>query len=143
MIDSNNNEKERDYPGRTVFRDGDAIVVRIPVRFYRRNGRQMVLTHGGNNVHEDEERESNGTLVSALAKAFRWQEQLESGEYGSLEDLAAANSVDRTYLGRILRLTSLAPEIVERILEGDEPEGISLRRLQKGVPTVWAEQTWC
>ena len=57
----------------------------------------------------------------------RWyrpsQEQLQSGEFASLEDLAAANGVDRTYVGRVLRLTSLAPEIVERILEGDEPEG--------------------
>lgn len=101
----------------------------------------MVLTHGNNNG--DDERESNGTLVAALAKAHRWQEQLESGEYASLEHLAAANGVDLTYVGRILRLTSLAPEIVERILDGDEPEGISLRRLQKGVPVAWAEQVWC
>ena len=74
-----------------MSRDGDAIVVRIPVRFHRRNGRQMVLTHGNNNG--DDERESNGTLVAALAKAHRWQEQLESGEYASLEHLAAANGV--------------------------------------------------
>lgn len=65
----------------------------------------------------------SGTLVSALAKAYCWQEQLESGELASLEDLAAANGVDHTYVGRILRLTSLAPEIVERILNGNEPEG--------------------
>ena len=42
MIDSNENEKERDYPGRTVLREGAAIVVSIPVRFHRRNGRQTV-----------------------------------------------------------------------------------------------------
>ena len=86
----------------------------------------MVLTHGGSNGHAPE-RESNGSLVSALAKAYRWQEQLESGEYASLEDLAAANGVDRTYVVRILRLTSLAPEIVEVILAGNETEGISLQ----------------
>ena len=122
--------------------DGDAIVVRIPVRFYRRNGRQMVLTHGEKGQAAPD-RETNGSRVSALAKAYRWQEQLESGEYTGLEDRAAANGRDRTYVDRILRLTSLAPGIVERVLDGDEPEGISLRRLQKGVPAVWAEQTWC
>jgi len=68
---------------------------------------------------------------------------LESGEYASLEDLATANGVDRTYVGRILRLTSLSPEIVERILDGDEPEGIGLRRLQTGVLMVWTQQGWC
>ncbi len=142
MIDSVEKSQQEDYPALTVSRDGDAIVVRIPVRFYRRNGRQMVLTRGDHG-QTSPDRETNGSLVSALAKAYRWQEQLESGEYTSFEDLAAGNGVDRTYVGRILRLTSLAPGIVERVLDGDEPEGISLRRLQKGVPAVWAEQTWC
>jgi hypothetical protein len=48
--------------------------------------------------------------------------------------------VNRTHVGRILRLTSLAPGIVERILTEDEPEGISLRRLQQGLLVVWEEQ---
>ena len=143
MTDATNveNDQQENYPGLTVSRDGDAIVVRIPVRFYRRNGRQMVLTRG-NNGQVAPERETNGSLVSALAKAYRWQAQLESGEYGGLEDLAAANGVDRTYFGRFLRLTSLAPEIVEAILTGNEPEGISLRRLQRYLPNVWADQVW-
>lgn len=141
MIDNIEEYQQAAYPGLTVSRDGDAIVVRIPVRFYRRNGRQMVLTHGGNGSGAAE-RESNGALNTALAKAYRWQDQLESGEYAGLEDLAVANGVDRTYVGRILRLTSLAPEIVERILNGDEPEGISLRQLWKNIPVIWSEQTW-
>lgn len=143
MTDATNveNDQQKNYPGLTVSRDGDAIVVRIPVRFYRRNGRQMVLTRG-NNGQVAPERETNGSLVSALAKAYRWQEQLESGEYAGLEDLAAANGVDRTYVGRFLRLTSLAPEIVERILNGDEPEGISLAKLRNDLPVLWAEQAW-
>jgi hypothetical protein len=63
------------------------------------------------------------TFTRAFAsRAHRWQQQQESGQYACLEDLAAANGVDRTYVGRILRLTSLAPEIVERILTGDESE---------------------
>ena len=60
----------------------------------------------------------------------------------SLEDLASANGVERTYVGRFLRLTSLAPEIAERILDGDEPEGISLAKLRTDLPVVWDEQVW-
>ncbi len=140
-MDNVEKSQQENYPGLTVTRDGDAIVVRIPVRFYRRNGRQMVLTHGENGQAAPE-RETNGSLVSALAKAYRWQEQLESGEYAGLEDLAAANGVDRTYVGRILRLTSLSPEIVERILDGKEPGGLSLRRLRSDLPLVWGKQSW-
>jgi len=98
------NDQRETYPGLTVRRDGDAIVVRIPVRFYRRNGRQMVLTQAGPADNGRENGQRNDALVTAIAKAYRWQEQLESGEYAGLEDLAAANGVDRTYVGRILRL---------------------------------------
>ena len=130
--------QQRAYPGLTVRRDGDAIVVRIPVRFYRRNGRQMVLARGSGRA--EPERETNGALVAAIAKAYRWQEQLESGEYATMEELAAANGVDRTYAARLLRLTFLAPELVEAILAGDEPDGMSLRKLLKGVPVSWDAQ---
>jgi DNA-binding MarR family transcriptional regulator len=69
-----------------------------------------------------------------------WQEQIESGQYSSLEELAQAIGMDRTLVSRIIRLTSLSPSIVERILAGDEPEGISLRVLRKGIPLLWCDQ---
>ena len=56
---------------------------------------------------------ANPTLIEAIAKGHRWQAQLESGEYPSLEDLAKDVGCDRTYVGRVLRLTSLAPDIIE------------------------------
>jgi hypothetical protein len=104
----------------------------------RRNGRQMILSQGSEEGKP--KRQTNGTLVATLAKAYRWQEELESGQYASLEDLAQAKSVDRTYAGRILRLTSLTPEIVEAILAGDEPGGLSLGQLQKELPFRWDQQ---
>ena len=76
----------------------------------------------------------------ALAKAYAWQEQLESSKYACIEDLARANRVDRTYVSRILRLTGLAPDIVEAILRGDEPNGLSLRKLKDDLPVCWQEQ---
>lgn len=83
---------------------------------------------------------ANPTLVEALAKAHRWQAQLESGEYATIEDLGHAVRCDRTYVGRILRLTSLAPDIIEAILRGEEPEGLSLEKLRKDLPVRWDEQ---
>ena len=75
---------------------------------------------------------ANQTLVEATAKAHRWQ-QLESGEYPSFEGLAHAVGVDRTYVGRMLSLTGLAPDIIEAILRGDEPDGLSLEKLRKSL----------
>lgn len=107
-------------------------------RYHWRSGQQIVLTP--ENHHWKPERAANQTLVEAIAKAHRWQEQIESGEYAGIEDLAQALGVDRTYAGRLLRLTSLAPDIVEAILRGDEPDGISLTRLHSDLPACWADQ---
>jgi hypothetical protein len=86
------------------------------------------------------ERSYRRTLIEAIAKGHRWQTQLESGEYASLEDLAKDVGCDRTYVGRMLRLTSLAPDIIEAILRGDEPDGLSLEKLRKHLPLRWDEQ---
>ena len=78
--------------------------------------------------------------MKALARAHRWQRLLESGECGSITELAAAEKIDRSYLCRVLRLTLLAPEIVEAILDGRQPEGVTLPGLMKGFPVVWEKQ---
>ncbi|MFW6039330.1 MAG: hypothetical protein ACOC9P_02510 [bacterium] len=82
----------------------------------------------------------NQTLVEAIAKGHRWQEQLESGQYASIEDLAHDVGIDRTQVGRMLRLTSLAPDLIEAILRGDEPDGLSLAKLQDHLPARWDQQ---
>ena len=111
----------------------------------RRNGRQIILTEGDTSAVPATQRDpagsgGNQTLIEAIAKAHCWQEQLESGVYSSLEDLARTHGVDRTYIGRMLRLTSLAPDIIEAILRGDEPNGLSLERLRENLPVRWDEQ---
>lgn len=123
----------------TVRRDGGKVVVSVPVRFYRRNGRQMILA---DSIKSDsiEAAVPNNALLTALAKAYAWQEQLESGEFEDLEDTAKANGVDRSYVGRMLQLTSLAPNIVESILAGQAFADISLRDFRKGIPASWDEQ---
>jgi hypothetical protein len=92
--------------------------------------------------HVKDTRAANRTLIDALAKAHRWQTQREAGGYASLEDLAHAVGCDRTYVSRMpLRLTSLSPDIIEAILRGDEPDGLSLEKLRKNLPVSWQQQT--
>jgi hypothetical protein len=110
-------------------------VVSIPVKFYRRNGRQMVFS-----TNDGAEESESHALVVALAKAWQWQEELESGEYSTIEELAGANNVDRTYVSRLLQLTALAPELVNILLAGDDRERLSLRQLRKAIPVLWSEQ---
>jgi hypothetical protein len=88
------------------------------MRFQRRGGRKRIVGPDGSAIVPNLKPQPDGTLVKALARARRWQRMLESGEYGTLAELADAERISRSYVCRVLRLTLLAPDIVERILDG-------------------------
>lgn len=79
-------------------------------------------------------------LVKALARAHRWKRLLEEGRYSSFSELATAKKIDRSYLGKMLRLTLLAPDIVEAILNGRQPPELELPALLEPMPLIWNEQ---
>ena len=79
----------------------------------------------------------DNAMVKALARAFRWRKMLDEGVHATLEDLARAKSVHATYISRVLRLTLLAPEIVEAILDGRQPAELQLDDLLRGFPLEW------
>jgi hypothetical protein len=56
--------------------------------------------------------------VKAIGRAHRWRDMLETEKYATVRDLAKAEAIDEVYLGRVLRLTLLAPNIIEAILAG-------------------------
>ena len=80
------------------------------------------------------------TLIKAVARAFRWRGMLESGDFATINELAAAEKINPSYVSRMLRLTLLAPNMVEAILDGRQPEGVTLPGLLEGVPVGWGEQ---
>lgn len=122
----------------SVERQGDAVVVRIPMLLKKRSGRKEIILPEG--LGEAPVARAQEPLVTALARAFYWQELLDAGRYGSVTELALALGVDRKYVARILGLACLAPEIVEAVVAGREPSGVSLERLGKGFPFEWNQQ---
>ena len=79
-------------------------------------------------------------LVKALARAWRWQRQLDAGVYASLAEIAAAEKLSPSYVSRIARLALLAPDIGEALLAGTLNQGVILDRLEKRTPFDWEEQ---
>ena len=122
--------------------DATGITVRAPLAIRRRGGRRLVVTPDGvvaPGVAPARTR-ADPALVKALARAHRWKRLLESGRYGSLAELAAAEKIDRSYLGKTLRLTLLAPDIVEAVLDGRQSRALALPALLAGLPGLWDEQ---
>jgi hypothetical protein len=118
--------------------DGDTLVVRIPMRFQCRGGRKRIVAPDGSAIVPSSKPQPDGTLVKALARAHRWRRMLEGGEYGTLAEMADAERISRSYVSRILRLTLLAPDIVERILDGRPMAG--LPQLLRPFPVEWERQ---
>jgi hypothetical protein len=81
------------------------------------------------------------TLVKTLARAFRWRRMMEAGRYGTIDELAAAEKINASYVSRLLRLTLLAPDIVEAILDGRQPEAMTLPGLMEPFSATWSVQS--
>jgi len=118
---------------------GTSITVRVPLAIRRRPGRKTVVTPVRDNVLALPTR-TDPTLGKALARAFRYQRLLDERRYASISEMAAAERIERGYLGTLLRLTLLAPDIVEVILNGRQPERMTLARLMTSFPVEWHKQ---
>jgi hypothetical protein len=122
----------------TISADGETITVHIPLTFRKRGGRKLVVTPDG--AEWAPQPRVDNAMVKAVARAFRWRKMLDTGVHGTLEDLARAKDLHATYVSRILRLTLLAPEIVEAILDGRQSAELQLDDLLDGFPLEWEEQ---
>ena len=122
----------------TVSADGETITVHIPLRFLKRGGRKRVVTPDG--AEWAPRPRVDNAMVKALARAFRWRKMLDEGVYATLEDLARAKGVAPSYVSGIMRLTLLAPEIVEAILDGRQRSELQLDNLLEGFPLEWSQQ---
>ena len=124
----------------TLVADGDNILIRIPMRLKKRGGRMEIIAPEGLDSAFPDGGPVQQPIVTALARARRWLEMLDAGKVDSLTALAKKLDVDRSYVSRVLQLTLLAPDIVEAVLAGREPSGLSLAKLTQSLPVLWDEQ---
>jgi hypothetical protein len=117
----------------------DTLTIRIPMRLQGRGGRKLIMTPEGAAMPMPKRRRDE-TLVNALVRAHRWRRRIESGQAGSITDLAEQECVTVAYVCRLLPLTCLAPDIVEAILDGRQPKGLRLAEMLGNGPLAWEEQ---
>jgi hypothetical protein len=109
-----------------LSKDGRTITVRIPITMRHQGGRKQIVTPAGATPWVPPATRVDNTLVKAVVRSHRWRDMLESGNYATVRDLAKAEAINESYLGRVLRLTLLAPKMVEAILEGKQPATLEL-----------------
>jgi hypothetical protein len=124
-----------------VMDDGRTVTVRVPISIRRRGGRKLVIAPDRANVTTAPVcRHVDNAMVKAIARAFRWREMLEKGVHATITEIATAEKINQSYVCRILRLTLLAPDIVEAILDGRQPAALQLHILMRPFPINWESQ---
>jgi hypothetical protein len=126
--------------------DGIRLTTFIPVRFVRHNASTVVVeptTPGrmASPLNPGRPTSVDENLMAALAKAFFWQEMLDSGRVKNMTELAKAENIALARMQKMLKLARLAPEIVEDISRGRQPVGLSLLFfVQNPLPDDWNAQ---
>jgi hypothetical protein len=113
------------------------LTVRLPLTLRRYGGRKAVVVPNESQP-ATRRHEPLSPLVRALARAYHWQKLIETGEFSSIAELAAAEHIDKSYVSKMIRLTLLAPDIVELILKGGEP--IKIDVLKQPFSIEWSAQ---
>ena len=129
---------KRSKPSKKV--EDAVLVISIPVAFEQRGGRKQIIVPPGMADWQPRANRCDNSLINALAKAHLWRRLIESGKYSSAAELSRAEDINESYLCRVLRLTLLAPDIVEAILDGRQPRTLELPSLLKPLPTDWGAQ---
>ena len=121
-----------------------SVTVTIPLTIRRRGGRKQIIGPDGAQVRDDgagvATTRGDPALVKALARGFRWRRMLEEGRYASIRELAAAEGVDRSYVGRVLNLTLMRPDLVQKVLDADARTDIMLTGAINLVKDEWSRQ---
>ena len=117
----------------------ETISVHVPFTIRKYGGREQVVTPNGEPATIEKAR-VDSTLIKALARAFRWKRMLESGQFTTITELSEHENLALTYMTRVLRLSLLAPEIVDMILDGRQPPEMTLAALLEPFPVGWKKQ---
>ncbi len=124
----------------TWSEDGRTLVVFVPMRLKRWSAKAEIIAPPGAPEWVPPPPTPHQAMLKALGRAHRWLKLLESGKVASMKELAEMEKLDGSYVSRVLRLTLLAPDIIAAILDGKQPEALTLADLMEPIPMLWSEQ---
>jgi len=116
----------------------NTIRVVIPLTLRKKNGRPKILPPDEVTLLDGQAQDPH--VLRAIARAWNWRRQLESGAASTIQDIAAAVKVSDRFVSRMMRLAYLSPEVLERLVIHRIPPALSLTDLIAAADLPWAEQ---
>ena len=112
-------------------------VLEVPWMMSRRGGRTELQIKG---APAETKTQLDKGLVLAVGRAFQWKDELVAGRVPTIKALAQREGLARSYVMRVLRLSFLAPDVIDAILNGWQPRGFTLEPFRRPIPLEWAAQ---
>jgi hypothetical protein len=116
----------------------EIIRVVIPLTIRKRNGRPKILPP--EDMDQQNRRAQDPHVLRAIARAWSWRRQLESGAASTIQDIAAAEKVSDRFVSRMMRLAYLSPEVLDHLVIRRVPPALSLNDLVAVADQPWTEQ---
>jgi len=123
-----------------ILKRNNNIIISIPMKLKNKHGRKQVIIPDKIDSNIPIKSPVQNHLLLAIAKAFAWKNAIESRVFKSVFELAEKLNVTTHHVNREIGLTYLAPDIIEMIFNGNEPDGVSHTKLLKKMPLLWEEQ---
>jgi hypothetical protein len=121
--------------------DEDAVItVEIPVKFSSKGGRKRIVTPDGRDIVKGKASNHDASMIKALVRGFEMLDILDKNADLTARDLAEKANLDHAYVTKYVRMTQLAPDIVQSILDGRQPQTLTLSQLLRTFPDMWPEQ---
>lgn len=117
------------------------IIVHVPMHLKTWGGKKVIVGPQGQDLRElDTTVRKDEKLLKALGRAYRWHTWMLTGKYATVQEMAEKQKINKSYMQRMMRIMQLSPEIVESILDGQQPEGFALRDIEQTFSPIWNEQ---
>ena len=121
---------------KTEMLENGNLLVTIPMDLKARGGGRKIAFEG-----EETEDAGRTAFLLAVARGRAWQRLLDEGRVSGIHALAQAIGHDHNYVSRIMRLATLSPRVVERVIASNElPPGLGVARARKAIPLLWEAQ---
>jgi len=116
----------------------DTIRIVIPLTIRKRNGRPRILPP--ENAEGMDSRTQDPHVLRAIGRAWAWRRKIDTGEFNTAQDLAVAEGISDRFISRMMRLSYLSPDVLQRLVTQRVPLALSLNELIAVAELPWAEQ---
>lgn len=115
--------------------------ISVPVSLRRSNKNNYIITPAAlDGSAPDTPPPEDSPLARAIVEGHRYYRMIENGEAKNAVEISQQTGIDRSQVGRLLRLVNLAPDIIRRVFEGNVPPTLTIEKLKGSIPELWSEQ---